>query len=288
MVDPEKQLAWEKPHRPRAAIAALIASVALAVYYVLEQIVVRDLPSTSGLETFVRAVRDGPVGQLPSLRIPYFEYLDGKSSLLFGRAIAGLIGFVGVAWTVGFLGVAARARLANIRRYVLYLPIIGGVITGIGVLVAQIGTSALINDFLAGPRTVAAADDQGGGISAFGNVLSQFGTLALAVGTVIVSLNAMRAGLLTRMLGYIGIASGAMLVLFPLPIVQIFWLGALGFVLLGRWPGGELPAWQSGQAVPWATPERRPPRQRRGASAPAPEPATPAPTPARRKRKKRQ
>ena len=31
------------------------------------------------------------------------------------------------------------------------------------------------------------------------------------------------------MLGYIGIAPGAMMVLFPLPIVQIFWLGALGF-----------------------------------------------------------
>ena len=44
-------------------------------------------------------------------------------------------------------------------------------------------------------------------------------------------------GLLTRMLGYIGIASGAMMVLFPLPIVQIFWFGALGFVLLGALAG---------------------------------------------------
>ena len=79
----------------------------------------------------------------------------------------------------------------------------------------------------------------------------------------------MRVGLLTRLLGYIGIASGAMMVLFPLPIVQIFWLGALGFVLLGRWPGGDLPAWATGEAVPWPTPERPPPRQRRGRPAPA-------------------
>ena len=28
-----------------------------------------------------------------------------------------------------------------------------------------------------------------------------------------------------------------MMVLFPLPVVQIFWLGALGFLFLGRWPG---------------------------------------------------
>jgi len=121
-------------------------------------------------------------------------------------------------------------------------------------------------------------------------VLYQLGTLALAVGLVLVTLNAMRVGLLTRMLGYIGIASGAMMVLFPLPIVQIFWFGALGFVLLARWPGGDLPAWSTGEAVPWPTPERPPPRQRRGRPAPAgasePAPSS-GPAPARRKRKKR-
>jgi hypothetical protein len=77
-----------------------------------------------------------------------------------------------------------------------------------------------------------------------------------------------------------------MMVLFPLPIIQIFWLASLGFVFLARWPGGDLPAWQTGQAVPWPTPERPPPRQRRGAPAPAPEPAA-GPAPERRKRKKR-
>ena len=91
----------------------------------------------------------------------------------------------------------------------------------------------------------------------------------LAVGLVLVALNAMRAGLLTRMLGYIGIASGAMMVLFPLPIVQIFWLGCARLraarPLAGRRPAGL----GDGRAVPWPTPERPPPRQRRGAPAPA-------------------
>ena len=68
----------------------------------------------------------------------------------------------------------------------------------------------------------------------------------------------MRAGLLTRMLGYIGIAAGAMMVLLPLPIVQIFWLAALGFILLGRWPGGAPLAWRTGQAEPWPAPSARP------------------------------
>ena len=38
----------------------------------------------------------------------------------------------------------------------LYLPIVGGVVVGIGDLLAQIGQHAVISDFLDGPRTVAA------------------------------------------------------------------------------------------------------------------------------------
>ena len=88
------------------------------------------------------------------------------------------------------------------------------------------------------------------------------------------------------MLGYIGIASGAMMILFPLPIVQIFWLGAFGFVLLGRWPGGELPRGRRA-GVPWPTPERPPPRQRRGVRHRLRTRRPRAARAARRKRKKR-
>jgi hypothetical protein len=54
-------------------------------------------------------------------------------------------------------------------------------------------------------------------------------------------------------MGIIGIVTGALLVLplSPLPVVQIFWLGALAALFLGRWPGGRGPAWETGEAVPW-------------------------------------
>ena len=101
---------------------------------------------------------------------------------------------------------------------------------------------------------------------------------------MLVSLNAMRVGLLTRMFGYIGIVAGAMLVLFPLPVVQIFWLAGLGVRSLGRWPGGDPPAWRTGEAEPWPSPSAR-----RAAHARAPAPARRAESRARarRKRKKR-
>ena len=288
VADPEKQLAWEKRHRFRAAIASILGAVGLLVFYVLQQVLQRDMPKVSGLETLVRAAQPGDVGALPSLQTAFFEYLDTKTLLVLLIGLGGFVGWIGVAWSVGFLGVATRARSPVFRKFIVYVPIVGGVVLAISVLMSQLGSLQVVSDFLDSDRTVKAATDADNSLIVYARLLYQLGTLALAVGLVLVTLNAMRVGLLTRMLGYIGIASGAMMILFPLPIVQIFWLGAFGFVLLGRWPGGELPAWGTGEAVPWPTPERPPPRQRRGAPASAPDPApSGAPAPARRKRKKR-
>ena len=288
VADPEKQLAWEKRHRFRAAIASILGAVGLLVFYVLQQVLQRDMPKVSGLETLVRAAEPGDIGALPSLQTAFFEYLDTKTLLVLLIGLGGFVGWIGVAWSVGFLGVATRARSPVFRKFIVYIPIVGGVVHAISVLMSQLGSLQVVSDFLDSDRTVKAATDADNSLIVYARLLYQLGTLALAVGLVLVTLNAMRVGLLTRMLGYIGIASGAMMILFPLPIVQIFWLGAFGFVLLGRWPGGELPAWGTGEAVPWPTPERPPPRQRRGAPASAPDPApSGAPAPARRKRKKR-
>ena len=92
---------------------------------------------------------------------------------------------------------------------------------------------------------------------------------------MIIALNAMRAGLLSRFMGVLGIGVGALIVLplLPqgLPIVQMFWLGALGLLFLGRWSGGRGPAWETGTAVPWpAANQARSARARRRSEPEAP------------------
>jgi uncharacterized membrane protein YgcG len=79
------------------------------------------------------------------------------------------------------------------------------------------------------------------------------GLLAAAVGFVLVSLNAMRVGLLSRFMGYVGIFAGILIlfVITPVPVVEAYWLVALGYLISGRWPSGMPPAWASGQAEPW-------------------------------------
>jgi hypothetical protein len=40
-------------------------------------------------------------------------------------------------------------------------------------------------------------------------------------------------------------------------VIEAFWLGAIGALFLGNWPGGRGPAWESGEAEPWPTPAQR-------------------------------
>ena len=68
---------------------------------------------------------------------------------------------------------------------------------------------------------------------------------------MLLGLNSMRVGLLTRFMGVLGIICGAALVLLPQNPIVVFWLLALAVLFAHRWPQGMPPAWETGTAVPW-------------------------------------
>jgi hypothetical protein len=285
--DPQKQLEWEARQRPRAGIAAVIFVLA-TLGGLIALSAFEDVPNPSGLETFQRAVQPGPVGQLPSLQIPAFEYVVDHQVAILALSFLGLIGPIAGGWAFGFLGVATRARRPELRRWVVYLPIVGGVLTGIAFFMLR-GVDAVVNAhrILDGPRTVSDATKITG-LFIFGQAVGIFGQLAAGGGYVLVSLNAMRAGLLTRALGILGIAAGVFTVLAGQlgTLLQLMIQAVLALMFFGFWMGGVPPAWRTGKAEPW--PARQPPPSRRAAE-PAPqaaEPAEPA-APRRGKRKKR-
>jgi hypothetical protein len=277
-----KQLAWKARQRPRAGIAAAVGAVGLVVFLLLQQAIGNGSPSASFLTSLQRAVKPGQLDDLPSLQLPVFQYLNDHAGQIIASGVVGLIGYVGLGWAVGFLAVAARARRRELPRWSVIVTIVGGVLLGLGIMALQLAKVTKASDFLDGPRTVADASSTGG-LFGFAQIMQIFGSLALAIALVLVSLNAMRAGLLTRLFGILGIITGATLVIFPLPIVQVFWLAGLGLLCLGWWPGGMPPAWQSGQAEPWPSNRRQP--APRPATAPAAEPRPRSS--ARGKRKKR-
>jgi hypothetical protein len=110
------------------------------------------------------------------------------------------------------------------------------------------------------------------------------GSVATAFLFVMLPLRARRVGLVSPFMSILGVIAGVLFVLPLLPgvpvVLQAFWLGALGLLYLGRWPGGRGPAWESGTAEPWPSAAERA-REASGGQAgePAAE-AEPAPEPA--------
>jgi hypothetical protein len=205
-------------------------------------------------------------------------------------AIVEAIGWLGVAAALSFLADAARARNPQMQPFIRWIGLIGPLLAGL----TGIGYAALIavkaHDFVTtGAQTYQEASHlTTNGVLLVVQLLGQLAALVVAVSFVLVSLNSMRVGLLTRFMGYLGIFAG-ILVLFaitPIPVVQAYWLIAIGYLISGRWPSGLPPAWQSGRAEPWPSSQQvREQRQRAmaerrgGGRAAKPERPAPAPEP---------
>jgi hypothetical protein len=290
-------VAWERSKAPAAAAAAVLAGLLTLAAGIYTGVAFRDVPRGQLLETLDAVGQPGGIGGHPSLRVPLYEYYDAHFFRFVLSAILNALGTLATGAALTFLAFAVRARRPEFPRFGLPLAIIGSVLLAVGVLVYAFGTGATVNTLLDGPRTVDAVKDvQGGSLLIAGQLIEVVGRFALGSAFVLVCLNAMRVGLLTRFMGVLGILVGVLLVV-PLlqgpPVVQSFWLFALAALYLGYWPRGVPPAWPTGKAQPWpSTAELRAARAGGRATpataGPPPEAAQPArPGGSKRKRKRR-
>ena len=300
VADPEKQLAWEARQRPRAGVAAILAGVFTLGGFIWSAAAFRDVPHSGFLTSLGQAFKPGPIGSQPSLRTPEFEFYDGKAFTFVGSSVVRAIAYIALAYAVTFLIVATRSRRPELPRFIVYITLVGAVLSAVASVFGGVGTVLAVGHFLDGPRTVDAASDVATDSLLYtANLIAVLAPLLVAAGLLLVSLNAMRVGLLTRFLGVLGMLSAALAILsqFLFSFVLTFWLISLGLMLLNRSPGGAPPAWRTGNAEPW--PNRREAIEARGPRKPAPAPAPepePVPAPAgtrphsaskKRKRKRR-
>jgi hypothetical protein len=303
--DPSQQLAWEARQRTPAGIAAILAALLTLGGTLWNQAVYSDVPRAGYLESLQRALEDGPVARLESVRVGFYEFYADHATEVLAATVVRALGLVALGWAITFLAAATRARRPEFAKPMVYAALVGAVLSAFGAVLNAVGVDSAINTFLDGARTVDDAADVGGNsLLIAAGLIGLIGQLALAVGVVLVTLNAMRVGLLTRFLGVLGIITGALIVIpiGPLPVVQSFFLFAFGLLLLGVVPGGRPPAWRTGNAEPWpsqqevAAARRKQAEARRSGSTP-PEPdeleaepvpaGTPHPSSKKRKRKRR-
>jgi hypothetical protein len=244
-VSREEQLSWE------ARVGRLVALAAFASAILL----VAAIAVSSSANTITDP------DTVDTLRLVH----DNKASFLIGSILQGLSTalFAPPLW---FLYKAIAYRRPEIPPIARYLAILAPVVSGLLFIVSRFQVAHVADQarahLIANPLPPDAANtyakDQltGGALQTVGGLGLAAG-LAMGLALVLIGMNAMRSGVLSRFMGIIGIIVGVLLVL-PIfgsvPFVQVFWLGALGLLFLGRWPqGGRGPAWESGEAIPWPT-----------------------------------
>jgi hypothetical protein len=181
--------------------------------------------------------------------------IDKHDTAFLASAVLQSLSYLAVGAVLWFLFVATRHRRPELPGWLMPLIYFGPLVLALATVFITIGQLDVAHDFVAGEATERRADALIKDVSQLPQVLGLAGSFAFAVSLVLVSLNAMRAGLLTRFLGIIGVGVGGLIVLPLVPgvreIIQIFWLGAVGAVILGFWPGGRGRAWETGEPEAW-------------------------------------
>jgi hypothetical protein len=278
----DEQLAWEARWAQPAAIAAFVAALSLLVSAMI----------------FFPKDREG-IQRGPDLLLS----INDQSGAYLASAILMALGAFLLLGVFLYLFRTIEARGGGVPHWFIYLVIAAPVIFAISALVYAFQAVDIADEFASGrPIRGEAGDDRARDLSDISGVLLAFqtaGTVGVAFLFVMLPLRARRVGLLTPFMGILGAIAGA-LVVFQLAgisaVVQAFWLGAVGVLFIGRWPGGRGPAWESGEAEPWLSAARRraelsePAREQAQQAEPAgemPEPEEIPERPASRKRRKR-
>ncbi len=230
------RVAYETRVRPRQAVIAGVGGLALLAAATLQSV--------------------GPQAKVDELTIQLIT-TNKRGGLEVAGAVVNAVGLLGLAATLVFLVGAARARRPTMSPGTRISALVGGVLAAAGGIAYAVVVTIKAHDFVThGSQTYPQANAL---LSSTEVAVLQYaglvGSLLIAIAFVLTSLNAMRVGLLTRFLGYLGIVAAAASLLLigsaPALVIEVFWLMAVAYLLFGRWPSGDPPAWKSGQAEPW-------------------------------------
>jgi hypothetical protein len=293
-VSDQDQLQWEARYGRPAAAAAFAAAFLLLVGTFTLQSIIKNRAPLEALPDFLVSINENPGTMLVS------QILLALSALCL----------IGVFY---YLFRATLHRTPQFPRWFVYMILIGPVLYAGSLVLGAVDRIDVAQTFVDKtshlkhcPAIAGTAGEDCANELLKHDVnplvvgLGLGGQVATAFLFVMLPLRARRVGLMSQFMGILGVIAGALLVLRLMPLIpetlQAFWLGAMGALFLGRWPGGRGPAWESGEPDPWPTnAERRGLVPAGGADSSAPpsgngagaEPAEPEPVPQRPSSRKR-
>jgi hypothetical protein len=237
LVESDEQLEWEQRTGRNAGYAALAAAILLVVGGVLS---IRGA-ERHAFDTFLNVDKDPSISYLPN----------------FVTAL----GWLCVTYALYYLARATAARREQMAGPMKILAVAAPIATAIATALlafALVDVAHHLADLSPRPSGNKARDDAvtdaqtNSDLYRIAGILTIVSRFALGFALVLVSLNAMRAGLVSRFIGILGIIGGVLSVLVSgAGVIVAFWLAALGVLFLDRWPGGRGPAWDEVAEIPW-------------------------------------
>jgi hypothetical protein len=281
-----QQVAAETERRSRLAVPAFAGGILYLLSGIITASTLNGAPSVGllqGLAPALSGVANPPV----SPRAPEVKFFSHHATSLIAASVLAAVAIGALTLVLLLLVDAARFRRPQTWPAARPLILVGGIALAIISVVHQAVLAVETHNFAVGHDFTNHAVDNAL-TKGTANVITQYfdllAGLAVAVAMIVVVVNAMRLGLVTRWMGVLGIFTGILIFLpiggATLEVVPAFWLVAMGILYIGKWPNGQPPAWESGEARPWPTRAQ----VREGATGPQPALATgagdvtPAPT----------
>jgi hypothetical protein len=270
MDDRERQLEIEGAARPRVALISIIAGLLYVGAQLADDLLINGKTPTIGLIQGFAPVLHGLKAAAVDPRTIQEQFLNhhAATSILLSVVLAIALGLM--RWPLLFLRQAEVTRGGKPSKVTLWLASYAPPLFGLAVLAFAIALAVGAHDYISHTARDSAAISRanGGAVRVFLLIIAQgLGPLMMAAIFVLVSLRAMRVGLLTRLLGILGIVAGIVffIQIAPIPLLQMAWLVGVGMTL-GQIGGLQLPpAWVIGEAVPWVRAPRQTTSGSRGA-----------------------
>jgi hypothetical protein len=254
-----ERIAYESARRVRLSVPAFAGGV----LYLLSGIIISETlkgAPTVGLLQGIEPALSGVANPTASPRAAEVKFISHHAlPLIAGSLLAGIA--IG-ALTLVLLLLVDATRFRRPESWSLTRPLVlfGGISVAVVSIGHQVLSAILTHHFVLGHDFSNHAVDLAltkGAANEISDYLDLAAGLALATGMIATMVGTMRVGLLTRWVGVLGIFTGVLIFLpiggATLEVVPAFWMVAMGLLYAERWPGGDPPAWTSGEARPWPT-----------------------------------
>ena len=252
-----EQTAQELERRKRLAVPAFAGGVLYLLSAVTIAAVLKSAPTVGLLQGLEPALR-GEANPRVSPRASEVKFISHHAFGLIAGSTLAAIAIGALTLVLLLLADATRFRRPGMWPGARPLVLYGGIAFAVVSLGHQVVGAVETHKFAVGHDFSNHAVDQAltkGTLNVIVVYLALIAAVALAGGTIIVSMNAQRVGLIPRWMGILGIFTGVLIFLpiggAQLQVVPAFWLVMLGILLMGRWSKGDPPAWAAGEARPW-------------------------------------